>query len=130
MCGICGLVSRKGITSVELNQVKAVNRTLRHRGPDGAGEYHETHLALAMRRLSIIDLMGGWQPLYNEDRSLVLVANAEIYNFVELRAQLQARGHHFKTGSDCETIVHLYEEYGLDCVHHLNKMRKWCLPLR
>jgi asparagine synthase (glutamine-hydrolysing) len=77
---------------------------------------------MAMRRLSVIDLTGGWQPLYNEDRSLALVANGEIYNFIELRAQLEERGHRFGTGSDCETILHLYEDYGADCVHQLRGM--------
>ena len=67
---------------------------------------------LAMRRLSIIDLTTGWQPLYNEDRSLALVCNGEIYNFVELRRDLEARGHRFATHSDCETILHLYEDHG------------------
>jgi asparagine synthase (glutamine-hydrolysing) len=85
------------------------------------------HVFLAMRRLSIIDLEGGWQPLYNENRSIALVANAEIYNFVELRMQLEAQGHLLRTNSDCETIVHLYEQYGLDCVHHLRGMFAFAL---
>jgi asparagine synthase (glutamine-hydrolysing) len=77
---------------------------------------------MAMRRLSVIDLTGGWQPLYNEDRSIALVANGEIYNFIELRVQLEERGHRFRTGTDCETIIHLYEDYGADCVNHLRGM--------
>ena len=93
-----------------------------HRGPDGAGEFHQPHIGLGMRRLSIIDLEGGWQPLYNEDRSLALIANGEIYNFVELRVKLEGRGHRFSTHSDCETILHLYEDYGLDFVQHLRGM--------
>ncbi len=102
-------------------------RTMRHRGPDGEGEYSSPQVSLAMRRLSIIDLEGGWQPLYNEDRSLVLVANGEIYNHVELRQELIGRGHHFRTGSDCETILHLYEEFGLECLRHLRGMFAFAL---
>lgn len=93
-----------------------------HRGPDGSGEFLAPNVMLAMRRLSIIDIAGGNQPLYNEDKSLVLVANGEVYNHVELRDDLRKRGHVFATRSDCETILHLYEEYGQDCVHHLRGM--------
>jgi len=107
---------------VDSRPVERMQESLHHRGPDGGGEYHHPHLVMAMRRLSIIDLAGGWQPLYNEDRSLVLIANGEIYNFIELRAELQDRGHNFSTGSDCETILHLYEDLGLDCVHKLRGM--------
>ena len=91
-------------------------------GPMAKAHFYEGPVALAMRRLSIIDLQGGQQPLFNEDRSIVLVANGEIYNHVELRAQLRSQGHQFKTGSDCEVIVHLYEQYGLDCLKHLRGM--------
>lgn len=127
MCGICGIVSQRAITPDDVGRLAAVNRALAHRGPDGDGVYQEPHAALAMRRLSIIDLDGGWQPLYNEDRTLALVANGEIYNFVELRQQLRSQGHRFNTQSDCETILHLYEEYGLDCVHHLRGMFAFAL---
>ena len=122
MCGIAGLVSRKKLTPEEIARVRTVNERLAHRGPDGMGEYLDDHVALAMRRLSIIDLSGGWQPLYNEDKSLALIANGEIYNFVELRQQLESHGHPFSTGSDCETILHLYEEHGTDCVRYLRGM--------
>ena len=107
---------------VDSRPVRSMQESLHHRGPDGGGEYHHPHLVMAMRRLSIIDLAGGWQPLYNEDRSLVLIANGEIYNFIELRTQLEKRGHHFSTGSDCETILHLYEDCGSDCVQELRGM--------
>ena len=93
-----------------------------HRGPDGSGEDISSHVALLMRRLSIIDVAGGQQPLYNEDSSIAVVANGEIYNSPELRSMLIGKRHQFRTGSDCETIVHLYEEYGLDFVHHLRGM--------
>lgn len=127
MCGICGVVSAAPLTETERAQVRAMNASLRHRGPDGAGEFVHARVALAMRRLSIIDLTGGGQPLFNEDRSLALIANGEIYNDLELRAGLIARGHSFRSGSDCETILHLYEDYGPDCVRHLRGMFAFAL---
>jgi asparagine synthase (glutamine-hydrolysing) len=127
MCGIAGIVSRHPIEPVDLNAVAAMTDRLRHRGPDGEGHFKDNHVALSMRRLSIIDLAGGWQPLYNEDRSLAIVANGEIYNYVELRRQLAERGHTFKTQGDIETILYLYEEYGLDCVQHLRGMFAFAL---
>lgn len=137
MCGISGIITSHPLSTKARDQVVRLNAILAHRGPDGSGEFHDIRIALAMRRLSIIDLTSGWQPLYNEDRSLVLIANGEIYNFVELRVQLKARGHCFSTGSDCETILHLYEENGTDCVHQLRGMfafalwdsRRQCLVL-
>ena len=106
-----------------------------HRGPDGYGEFPDWfepeagpgNIFLAMRRLSIIDLEGGWQPLYNEDRSLVLVANGEVYNFIELREQLEGQGHRFNTRSDCECILHMYEQQGDRCVDHLRGMFAFAL---
>ena len=92
MCGIAGIVSSGPIEPRDLAALGAMNDRLRHRGPDGEGQFNNDHVALAMRRLSIIDLASGWQPLYNEDRSLALVANGEIYNYVELREQLKERG--------------------------------------
>ena len=127
MCGIAGLVSRRTLTQEEIARVRTVNERLAHRGPDGVGEYLDDHVALAMRRLSIIDLSGGWQPLYNEDKSLALIANGEIYNFVELRKRLEGLGHKFHSGSDCETILHLYEQHGLDFVQHLRGMFAFAL---
>ena len=125
MCGICGMASREA--EADFSPVWQMQEAMTHRGPDGAGDFKTEHVALAMRRLSIIDLAGGWQPLYNEDKSLVLMANGEIYNFIELRQQLKAKGHQFRTGGDCETILHLYEDYGLDCVHHLRGMFAFAL---
>lgn len=127
MCGISGIVSQQAISSDQLERLKLVNDSLSHRGPDGAGVYESAQVALRMRRLSIIDLEGGWQPLYNEDRSLVVIANGEIYNYIELRRELESKGHHFSTGSDVETILHLYEEFGLDCVQHLRGMFAFAL---
>lgn len=93
-----------------------------HRGPDDEGVYCDQSVALGMRRLSIIDLDGGSQPIFNEDGTIVVVFNGEIYNFQELRRSLQEKGHQFATSSDTEVIVHLYEEYGEDFPHHLTGM--------
>lgn len=122
MCGICGSISASPLAPADRDRVARMNAALKHRGPDGEGSHFRPHVALAMRRLSIIDLAGGWQPIFNEDQSLAVVCNEEIYNYLELRDHLQARGHLFTTGSDVETIVHLYEEYGLDFVQHLRGM--------
>jgi asparagine synthase (glutamine-hydrolysing) len=98
-----------------------------HRGPDGAGEFFSNHVALASRRLCIIDPNGGWQPLYNEDESLALIVNGEIYNYIELRNRLKASGHGFRTESDGEVILHLYEENPADFVNHLRGMFAFAL---
>lgn len=127
MCGIAGLISRAALSPAHIDKVKRVNSLLAHRGPDGEGSYSSEHVMFSMRRLSIIDLKTGWQPLYNEDRSLVLIANGEVYNYVELRRDLEERGHHFATGSDCETIIHLYEEHGAAFVDHLRGMYAFAL---
>ena len=99
-----------------------MNRTLVRRGPDEGGMYRAAGAAMAMRRLSIIDLAGGRQPIHNEDRNIWVVFNGEIYNYLALRAELQRRGHRFATDGDTEVIVHLYEEYGDDLVQHLRGM--------
>ncbi len=127
MCGIAGIVSHRPIEPGEIAALGTMNKHLRHRGPDGEGQFADANVALAMRRLSIIDLAGGWQPLYNEDRSLAIVANGEIYNYVELRKQLESQGHRLTTNGDIETILHLYEEHGLDCVQHLRGMFAFAL---
>jgi asparagine synthase (glutamine-hydrolysing) len=127
MCGISGIISRDGVTPEDRARVGAMSRALAHRGPDDSGVYNAPHVALASRRLSIIDIEGGRQPLYNEDRSLALVANGEIYNHAELRRRLGGRGHRFTTGSDCETILHAYAEYGAACVEHLRGMFAFAL---
>lgn len=127
MCGISGIISSRELAHEDAARVASMSRALTHRGPDDAGHFAAPHVALAARRLSIIDLEGGAQPLYNDDRSLVLVANGEIYNHVELRHRLEARGHSFKTRSDCETILHAYAEYGAACVEHLRGMFAFAL---
>ena len=99
-----------------------MNACIVHRGPDEDGFFVHEAVALAMRRLAIIDLAGGQQPIFNQDRSAVIVFNGEIYNFQELKKDLEARGHEFSTNCDTEVIVHLYDEYGADCVQHLRGM--------
>ena len=102
--------------------VTAMNRQIAHRGPDDDGFFVEENVGLAMRRLSIIDVQTGHQPLSNEDGSVWIVFNGEIYNHQDLRRDLERRGHRYRTKSDTETIVHLYEEYGPECVRHLRGM--------
>src|SRR5262245_58784014 len=111
MCGIHGTLQLDGAPA-SLETLGRMARVTVHGGPDDEGTYQDGSCAIGMRRLSIIDLAGGHQPLSNEDGSLWLVANGEIYNYRQLRRSLEARGHRFKTGSDCETILHLYEEHG------------------
>lgn len=122
MCGICGSFSIGDRSPVSMQLMQDMNRTMIHRGPDDEGYYIAGSVGLAMRRLSIIDLGGGHQPLSNEDSSIWIVFNGEIYNYQELRTDLEKRGHKFRTCSDTEAIVHLYEEYGKESVSYLNGM--------
>ncbi len=122
MCGIFGIIRPCGLSVADRWLMRRMSDTMGHRGPDGEGFAIEHAAAIGMRRLAIIDTEGGWQPFWNEDRSVAVVANGEIYNFVELRRQLESRGHRFTSESDCETIVHLYEEYGDECVQRLRGM--------
>ena len=127
MCGIAGIVGANRAVRIEEASVRRMCDAIIHRGPDDEGilAFHNT--GLGMRRLSIIDLAGGHQPIFNEDRSIWIVFNGEIYNFPELRPELEARGHRFSTHSDTETIVHLYEEMGADCVQKLRGMFAFAL---
>lgn len=122
MCGILGFINPDKDHRVNEQTARAMAAAIVHRGPDDEGFYFKNNVALGMRRLSIIDLAGGHQPISNEDGSVWVVFNGEIYNFPELREKLLARGHQFRTHSDTETIVHLYEDYGDDLVQHLNGM--------
>jgi asparagine synthase (glutamine-hydrolysing) len=122
MCGICGLVYTDRGQKVLRSLLEAMNRQIVHRGPDEDGFYVSENIGLAMRRLSIIDLKTGQKPLTNEGGTVWIVFNGEIYNHQELRRQLEARGHRYRSRSDTETIVHLYEEYGRECVKHLRGM--------
>ena len=122
MCGIHGAVSFSGPIENAKEMAKAMGDVTVHRGPDDSGVYIDNTVFIAMRRLSIIDLNTGHQPISNEDESIWMVCNGEIYNYQELREQLIGLGHKFKTNSDSEVIIHLYEEYGEDLVNHLNGM--------
>jgi asparagine synthase (glutamine-hydrolysing) len=122
MCGICGVVSFR--EPVELEHLWAMTQTLVHRGPDADG-FHlsdKGEVGLGFRRLSIVDLDTGDQPMSNEDDSIWLVFNGEIYNHAGIRQRLEQRGHRYRSRCDAEAVVHLYEEYGPDCVHHLRGM--------
>jgi asparagine synthase (glutamine-hydrolysing) len=121
MCGIAGIVRWNGAPIAE-EEIRGMCGAIVHRGPDEEGVYLGDGVALGMRRLSIIDLEGGQQPISNEDRSVWIVFNGEIYNYRELRRDLERNGHQFQTGSDTETIVHLYEEMGPRCVERLRGM--------
>jgi asparagine synthase (glutamine-hydrolysing) len=121
MCGICGVYSST-VQPVEHDLLRRMNTALTHRGPDGEGYFTEGPVGLAMRRLAIIDLHTGDQPMFNEDRSIAVVFNGEIYNYRELRTELQKQGHRFTTQSDTEVLVHGYEEWGDGLPTHLNGM--------
>ncbi len=122
MCGICGIHTANTSPEELRSQVTTMSNVIEHRGPDGEGVFVADSIALGHRRLSIIDLGGGDQPIFNEDQSICIVFNGEIYNYRELREDLIRRGHQFRTSSDTEVIVHLYEEHGIDCVKKLNGM--------
>ncbi|HYG36030.1 MAG TPA: asparagine synthetase B, partial [Clostridia bacterium] len=121
MCGICGIFDLAG-NPIDRETLARMSEVIQHRGPDGAGEYVDGEVGLGHRRLSIIDVGGGSQPIGNEDGKVQIVFNGEIYNFVELREQLQKAGHQFRTRSDTEVIVHAYEEWGVQCVKRFNGM--------
>ena len=122
MCGICGIVYAHPARPVDQGRLHRMTDSLHHRGPDGCGFYVAPGVGLGIRRLSIIDLETGDQPISNEDGTIIVVCNGEIYNFQELRHQLISAGHRFKTHSDIEVIVHLYEEHGVECVRYLRGM--------
>src|SRR5437899_12608865 len=122
MCGIAGVVSSDRTERIEEITVHRMCQAIVHRGPDDEGLLAKQNTGLGMRRLSIIDVAGGHQPVFNEDRSIWIVFNGEIYNFQELRPELESRGHRFYTNTDTEAIVHLYEEFGDDCVQKLRGM--------
>lgn len=121
VCGIAGIVGREG-EAVTVGQVRKMTDALVHRGPDDEGILAQRNVGLGMRRLSIIDVAGGKQPIFNEDGTVCVVFNGEIYNFSLLRKELEARGHRFSTHTDTEVIVHLYEEMGAECVTKLRGM--------
>ncbi|HEX6996417.1 MAG TPA: XrtA/PEP-CTERM system amidotransferase [Gammaproteobacteria bacterium] len=122
MCGITGIVDLRGQRPIDERTLRRMNAALSHRGPDGDGFHVEPGVGFGHRRLSIIDLAGGAQPLYNEDGSVVVTYNGEIYNYRELVKELTALGHHFRTHCDTEVIVHAWEEWGVRCLDRFNGM--------
>jgi asparagine synthase (glutamine-hydrolysing) len=128
MCGIAGIIAGDNAARMEIaSEVRAMCAEIVYRGPDDEGIYVDGTVGLGMRRLSIIDVSTGQQPIHNEDRTLWVVFNGEIYNFGELRRELEANGHTFYTNSDTEVIVHAYEAYGSDCVSRLRGMFAFAL---
>ncbi len=125
MCGICGFCANGSVLGAD--DLARMNRSITHRGPDEGGQHLEPGVGLAMRRLSILDLTGSHQPLANEDESVWVVYNGEIYNYRQLREDLVARGHTLRTEGDTEVLVHLYEEYGTEMVQHLRGMFAFAL---
>ncbi|HEY4477422.1 MAG TPA: asparagine synthase (glutamine-hydrolyzing) [Candidatus Paceibacterota bacterium] len=126
MCGITGSINFKG-SPVDEEIIKRMTNTMVHRGPDDAGFFRDAHIAFGFRRLSIIDITGGHQPISNEDNSIRVICNGEIYNYQELRETLQKKGHVFTTESDTEVIVHGYEVWGEDCVKYFAGMFAFAL---
>jgi len=119
MCGICGKLNPNGVTSDEIQNML---EKLAHRGPDDEGIYLDKNIGLGNRRLSVIDLPAGKQPISNETGTIWIVYNGEIYNYLQLRKKLEENGHTFRTNSDTEVIIHLYEDWGEDCVKILKGM--------
>lgn len=122
MCGICGIYNYRNGETAQEALLESMLECIFHRGPDEGGSHYDNTIAMGMRRLSIIDLSSGKQPIYNEDNSICIVFNGEIYNYLDLRKSLIEKGHQFRTNSDTEVIVHLYEEHGIDCIKHLRGM--------
>src|SRR5262249_5853371 len=122
MCGICGQYNFGDRAPVLLDDIKAMTNTIAHRGPDDDGYHVDGDLGLGFRRLSIIDLAGGHQPMADVEQTVWVIFNGEIYNFQELRTELESRGHRFLTKSDTEVIVHGYKEWGTDVFDRLNGM--------
>ena len=122
MCGIAGFASAGRVGQDDLRRAQRMRDVLAHRGPDGEGLWSDDRAVLAHRRLSIVDLAGGHQPLSNERRTIWVTFNGEIYNHADIRARLESAGHRYRTRSDTETIVHAYEQWGDDCVHRLRGM--------
>src|SRR3989449_6976168 len=122
MCGIAGILCYDRSRSPDRDLIEAMNRAMLHRGPDDGGIYLDGPVALGNRRLSIIDLAAGHQPVDNEDGTIWITYNGETYNYGDLREELLAKGHRFKTSGDTEVIVHLYEELGERCVERLRGM--------
>src|SRR5438874_281262 len=127
MCSIHGIYYFDPQCTVDRSQLHGMRAVAVHRGPDDHGVYHHRNVGLGFNRLSIIDISGGHQPMANDDGSVWIVFNGEIYNFKELRAELIQAGHRFRTDSDTETILRAWEQYGEQCVDHLRGMFAFAL---
>ena len=127
MCGISAVFRYTEISKADQERLILMNEEMHYRGPDDRGIWYDEKCGMAQVRLSIIGIEKGKQPLFNEDKSLVLICNGEIYNYIELKKDLQDKGHVFNSESDSETILHLYEEYGVKCLEHLRGMFAFCL---
>ena len=127
MCGISAIYRYTNISDEDNRNLHQMNDEMHYRGPDDRGIWNDDKCGLAQVRLSIIGLEKGKQPLFNEDKTLVLICNGEIYNYIELKAELLKKGHTFNSDSDSETILHLYEDYGVDCLRYLRGMFAFCL---
>lgn len=127
MCGITSIYKFTQITDYDRDKLQLMNQEMHYRGPNEKGIWCDETCGLAHTRLSIIGLDNGRQPLFNEDKSLVLICNGEIYNYIELKVVLIAKGHVFNSDSDSETVLHLYEEYGVDCLQYMRGMFAFCL---
>jgi len=127
MCGISSIYKYNSINESDKLKMELMNNEMLYRGPDDSGTWSDNKCGMAQVRLSIIGLKKGKQPLFNEDKSLVLICNGEIYNYIEIKKDLIAKGHIFNSESDSETILHLYEEYGEKCLEHLRGMYAFCL---
>src|SRR5258708_667190 len=127
MCGICGKLNYNPGDKVDSRLIQGMMDAILHRGPDGEGKYVFGQVGLGHRRLAIIDLHSGAQPMWNEDETVWIVFNGEIYNFRELREELVQKGHRFSSSSDTEAIIHAYEEYGVDCLSRLQGMFTFAL---
>lgn len=127
MCGVAGWLGYRGSRDGASVLLERMKQAIYHRGPDEDGSFVDDRVAIGMQRLAIVDLAGGQQPMANEDDTIWIVFNGEIYNALDLRPGLQAAGHRFRTNSDTEVILHLYEEYGDDCVDRLAGMFTFCI---
>lgn len=122
MCGIAGIYYRNASLHVAEPCLQGMIDRIVHRGPDDQGLHIDDNVGLAMRRLSIIDLAGGHQPIFSEDGNQVIVFNGEVYNFRDVKPVLEGRGHRFTTNSDTEVVLNAYLHYGIECFEHLNGM--------
>jgi asparagine synthase (glutamine-hydrolysing) len=127
MCGITGILAFDRQKKIDPAVLSKMTDVIAYRGPDGFGYYNNANIALGHRRLSIIDLSTGDQPMFSDDGTIVLVFNGEIYNYIELREDLIKLGYHFKTNSDTEVIIKAYQHWGIDCQNKFNGMWSFAL---